>query len=392
MNRSRTVLLVVSLALVVPILAGTLLAASSREDDSTDSLYKYLAVFTETLTRVRENYVDPPDVDQLLVGALDGATDALDPFSLYVPPEAVDRFVATRGGGLPGGLLLLKEHGVMYVAGAPAESAAGRAGLRIGDVVAEIGGKSTRVMPLWQAQQMLAAAGVESVDLKVIRFGEMRSVSLALARYDPPVPTLREVRGVPVLRIAGFASGTGTAVERALAELTRQGQGRLLLDLRGTLTGDAEVAYRVAGLFARGEIGSLVRRGEKADTFSGKATPAWQGKIGLLVDRGTLGAAEVLASVLKQKASARLIGERTFGYAGHQEMVELSTGGRLLYTDAFYSGPDGKLLRGSLIPDVRVEDFSFGEPEGEAPSDKDPILDRGIEVLLAEEPAAAQAA
>ena len=76
----------------------------------------------------------------------------------------------------------------------------------------------------------------------------------------------------------------------------------------------------------------------------------------ILVDRGTLGAAEVFATVLRQKQKAELVGERTFGHAGRQGTAELSSGGRLLFTEAFYTGPDKKPLNEALKPDLLVDE------------------------------------
>ena len=78
----------------------------------------------------------------------------------------------------------------------------------------------------------------------------------------------------------------------------------------------------------------------------------------ILVDRGTLGAAEVFATVLRQKEKAELVGERTFGHAGRQGTAELSNGGRLLFTEAFYTGPDKKPLNEALKPDLLVDERS----------------------------------
>ena len=99
MNRSRLVFLLVSGVLVLTILSGTLLGAPTRDDEGEDSLYKYLSVFTEVLRLVRQAYVDETDLDLLMNGALDGTPDALDPFSMYVPEDAVQGYLAARQVG-----------------------------------------------------------------------------------------------------------------------------------------------------------------------------------------------------------------------------------------------------------------------------------------------------
>lgn len=383
MTRNRLLFLAVSVALVLPLIAGTLLAANGKDIDDGDSFFKYLTVFTEVLTRVRESYVDSPDMDQLLAGALDGTTDALDPFSLYVPAEAVGPYLTARKVGTAhSGLFLLKEHGVLYVAGVAPGSPADLAGFELGDLVAEIGGELTRVMPLWRAQQILAGPAGTKADVKVIRLGEVQHLPLTLAPFTPGPPAASEARGVSVVKLGGFDNATLPGMEAALAAARQAGRDKLVLDVRGVAGGDTEVAFAVAGLFAGGDIGSLQRRGSAIETFRGREQAAWQGKVAVLTDRGTLGAAELLATVLRQAIAAQLVGERTFGYSGRQELAELSSGGRLVYTDAFYAGPDGKPLSESLVPDLRVDDGTFG---GESKSDgPDEVLERALGLLAGE--------
>jgi len=105
----------------------------------------------------------------------------------------------------------------------------------------------------------------------------------------------------------------------------------------------------------------------------------------VLQDRGTLGAAEVLATVLRQRTGAKLVGERTFGYAGRQTEVGLSNGAVVQLTDAFYAGPDRERLRDGLKPDVLIDERSRSFNEQDKPLG-DLILERGLR-LLAPEPA-----
>ena len=107
MNRSRILFFLISAVIVFPLLAATLVRAADKTQakPEDDSFYKYLSVFSETLGLVRQAYVDEPDMNTLMSTALDGTTDALDPFSLYVPASALTdlqpgerrRPAATRG-------------------------------------------------------------------------------------------------------------------------------------------------------------------------------------------------------------------------------------------------------------------------------------------------------
>jgi len=416
MTRSRFLFFLASTVLVLPILAGSIVGAAVDEPIAPggDSLYKFLSVFTETLGLVDQTYVEETDRDTLMSAALDGVTDALDPLAVYVPEEAVPGYLEARAVGTAhSGLYLLRERGMIYVLAVRAGSPADRAGVEDGDLIAEVDGRSTRIMPLWEVQQLLAGAPGTALELKLVRFAETRDATLTLGSFEVPAPVLEEREGVPVMTLAGIEPSTPAQVRALLERLS--GADRLLLDLRGAAGGDVAAAYEIAGIFTGGELGRLQRRGDAPlETYTGDG-PAWSGRIAVLTDRATLGPAEVLATVLRQRAGAELVGQRTFGYAGRQSMLELSSGAVVFLADAFYTGPDLEPLDEPLEPDVRVEprlrpfaavedgeeegdgeEGGESEPdaEGEAPAEDeadgedgaaeehpDAVLEKGLEIL-----------
>lgn len=390
MSRSRILFFVLSVLIVLPVLAGTLLrAAEQSQSPDEDSFYKYLAVFSETLGLVRQAYVDEPDMDTLMAGALDGTTDALDPFSLYVPASHVSGYQEARAVGLRhSGLTLLKERGIAYVVSVEQGSPAGQAGVKAGDIVAKVDNRSTRLMPIWEIQEILAGKPGTKVAMELIRLGETVQANFELKPFDPPPVSLEEVEKVALLRIPTFDAKTADGVRAALQKGAEKADGKLLIDLRGVSTGDPAAAYAAAKVFTSGDLGALKQRDKELETYTAAEPPAWQGKLVVLTDRGTLGASEVFATVLRQKVKAELVGERTFGHAGRQGMAELSTGGRLLFTEAFYTGPDKKPLNEGLKPDLVVDERSRTYLEKDIPIN-DLILRRGVRRLLGEEPEAA---
>jgi carboxyl-terminal processing protease len=395
MNRSRVVFLLLSSLLVVPILAGTILRASQdKEAAGEDSLYKYLSVFSEVLGLVRQAYVDEPDTAVLMSGALDGTTEALDAFSFYVPADEVAAYQeAQRVGMRHSGLALVKERGIAFVVAVENGSPAATAGVEVSDVVAKIDGRSTRVMPVWEIHERLARRPGTRMTMEVIRLSEPVELTLELKPFEPPPARIEQAAGSPevsILRIPSFDAETATEVRQALDRLRgRAGADRLLVDLRGVSSGNSEAAYATAELFATGDLGALAGRSGEVATFTGRRAPLWQGKTVVLVDRGTLGAAEIFAAVLRQKAGADLVGERTFGHAGRQGVAELSSGGRLFFTEAFYTGPDRKPINESIRPDLVVDERSRTFLEKDVPIGE-LILKRGIDRLLGrEEPAEA---
>ncbi len=389
MSRSRIIFFLLSAILVFPLLAATLLRAADTgpaKKPEDDSFYKYLAVFSETLGLVRQAYVDEPDMNTLMAGALDGTTDALDPFSLYVPASQVSGFLqASTVGRRYSGLTLLKERGIAFVVAVEKGSPGDVAGIKPGDIVAKMNDRSTRLMPLWEMQEVLAAKPGSKVTMELIRVGEPVQVAFDLKPFDPPPVSLEQVEGVPLLRIPTFDDQTAAAVRNALTKNGDKVKDKLLIDLRGVSSGDAESAYAAARLFTTGDMGALKRRAEELQVFKSDDRPVWQGKMVILVDRGTLGASEVFATVLRQKQKAELVGERTFGHAGRQGSADLSSGGRLLFTEAFYTGPDKKPLNEALKPDLLVDERSRTYLEKDTPMGE-LILRRGIRRLLGQEP------
>lgn len=397
MSRSRVIFFLVSFLLVLPILGDTLLRAAERgEPGDEDSFYKYLSVFTEVLGLVRQAYVDQPEMDTLIAGALDGTTDALDPFSLYVPAKEVEGYLEARALGLRNsGLVLLKEHGILYVVATEKGSPAEAAGIKAGDIVAEVNGRTTRTMPLWEVQEVLAGKPGAKVAMEMIRVGEAVPVSFELKPFDPPPVAMSEAKTeaetAPLLRIPSFEKGAADRVRALLQDNAAKTREGLLVDLRGVSSGEPEVAYEIAELFANGDLGALKRRDKELETYNGSHPPVWQGKMVILVDRSTLGAAEVLATILRQKVKAELVGERTFGHAGRLGTVDLSSGGRLLYTEAFFTGPDREPLQDSLKPDLLVDERSRTYLEKDVPMGE-LILRRGVRRLRGEETETAQKA
>lgn len=462
MNRSRLLFLVFSSLLVLPMLMALVVAADpgtgrradwrkgargphgeraeSTEEDTFDTYLKYLKVFSEVLGLIRDTYVDEPNTDALMAGALEGVTDAMDPFSVYVPGPAVPGYVkALATGKSLSGLALLKERGATVVMSVEKGSPADAAGLKPGDLVSKLDGTSTRTTPLWEMQEALAGPPGTKVTLEVIRLSAPVQANFDLKPFTPPAVSLTQVGETPetaetanssetpdktagtagaagrkhaapptpkaspndhgektektatVLRIPSFRADTAEQVRGELGARGTAGrtpgsaEAKLLIDLRGVSSGDPEQAYEVAKLFASGDLGAMLRRKQELRRFESSDTPVWQGRLVVLVDRGTAGPAEVFAAVLHQRAGAELVGERTLGYAGHRSTADLSTGSRLFFTDAFYAGPDKKPINEPLKPDLLVSERNRTLLEKDVPMGE-LILRRGVRHLL-DEPA-----
>ncbi|MGH7336845.1 MAG: S41 family peptidase [Myxococcota bacterium] len=394
MNRSRSFFLTASLLLLLPIATGVLWSAVSTdaEDDGDDSLYKYLSIFSEVFGLVRNNYVDATAPDELLSGALEGVGDALDPFSALVPEGQLAEY--ERGQTLSqkrSGLLLVKDHGIAYVLSVGERSPAATAGIEQGDVLAELGGADTRDQPTWRLQRLLAGEPGEKIEARIVRQGQPSLKTLELGDYASLPPRLEESRGVPILRLARIEPGDAQLVRSLLQSLAEKRAPKLLLDLQGIGGGAADEAFAIAGLFAAGELGRLEGQGGDVREFRSETPAVWSGELAVAVDGGTFGAAEILAAALEKRAGAKLVGLKTFGWAGEREFVELTGGARLHLTTAFYQGPDGTPIAGGLAPGVLVDDLPRGFGDNDIPLDQR-IRERALDVLLGLDESTAKAA
>ena len=395
MIRTRILFVALSILVLLPIAGGTLAFARAQDDgDASDSQYKYITVFLETLQLIRRNYVEETDMSALIEGALQGSTDALDPFSTYVPAEEVDHYRQSREiGDSRSGLVAAKERGITYVVGVAPESPAERAGIRFGDVISSVRGQTSRTLPLWKLQNMLASDPGDEIEIEILRQGQPEAKTIVLGAFETAKPGVVRERGVPVLSIPRLDETSVDAVRSLLQGLTASNEARLLIDLRGSgAAGASEIAFQFGELFVSGDVGKLMRRDAVVESYSAAIEPLWSGEIVVLIDRGTVGPAEILAGVLRDRGDAELVGERSFGYAGRQATITLGGGSGLFYTDAFYATPDGQLIDEGLTPDVSVAGRRPSDDEAEeAP---DPILERGIDLLLgvADEPALPKAA
>ncbi len=357
-GRGRVALLLGSVALLLPLAGGTLSRALAQgKGAEEDSIYKQLTVFTEVLSLIRRNYVDETQLDGLFAGALDGTVDALDPLATYVPPDRVSVYRAAREvGRRHSGIAVARQRGITYILAVEANSPGSAAGFAAGDVLAEIEGRSTREMSLWEVESLLAGEPGTELELKTLRRGQTREAGLKLSAFERPGSALELRDDVAVISIPRFEDGLVQELETLLARVS--GHDRLLIDLRGAAGGTSDSAYQAAGLFVEGPLGGLHGRAGTIAEYSDAEPPRWRGKLVVLTDRSSQGASEVFAAVLAQAAGAELVGERTFGHAGRRAVVELSNGAEIHFSDAFYAGPDGEAIDHPLVPAVVVNEAS----------------------------------
>lgn len=378
-SRTRRIVLWLSAPVVVfAVLGGFLSKATAREET-----YQHLKVYEEVVQLISNQYVEKVDGDKVMLGALTGLADSLDPDSAFLSSDQVKQVEANAP--LPTGdvgLDLTRQYYLRVLAARDGSSAA-KAGLRTGDYIRSIGDNSTRNMSVFEGMRLLRGAPGTKVKLTVMRGGAAEPHVLELAREAAPSADVNgrmESGAVGYLRVASIGAKTADAAKSQAGDLVKNGASTIVVDVRRTSGGSPENGLALARVFVgQGTLAMREARGSAREPIAARTSDgAISQPVIILIDNGTSGAAELFAAALAGNKRAELIGERTIGRAAEQRLIKLPDGTGLWLTTTRYLMPDGSALHEKgLEPAVPV-----AEPEvdfGQTPPPGDPILEKALE-------------
>lgn len=378
-SRTRMIVMSISAPVVAFAIVGGLLGKVMARETS----YQYLKVFDDVVSLVTSHYVEDINVDKVMKGAMHGLADGLDPDSAYLTVEQV-RQVESGAPLAPAGVgLELTRQYYLRVIAARDNSPAAKAGIRTGDYIRMINNAPTRDMSVWEGVRALRGAPASKVSITVIRGNAVDPHVVELTREaDPPAAVTSKIAapGVGYLRLTGIGGNTAAQLKAQVAELTKNGAAKLIIDVRRTSTGSYDEGLALARLFVA--KGTLAMRETKNSPRETIAAGAGDGSITmpatLLVDTGTSGAAELFASALVGNKRAELIGEHTIGRAAQQKLIKLPDGAGLWLSTSRFLTPGGEPLHEKgLEPTVAVDEPDVAE-FGAQPPAGDPVLDKAL--------------
>ncbi|MEE9464447.1 MAG: S41 family peptidase [Candidatus Neomarinimicrobiota bacterium] len=340
--------------LVIALVVFTGSDAKSQPPERSDDLYLKLNSLQEIIRLVNDNYVDPVEWDDVFEGAFNGLLERLDPHSTFIPKdqfEAInERFVGQfQGIGIEFDIIDDWITVITPVAGSPSE----QVGLRPGDKIVEIDGKSSYKFTQTQVFQTLRGERGTSVNIKVRRPGREKLILFTIVRDDIPIYSvlasimLNEKTGY--ILISRFSSTTAEEVRLALKELEGLGMTRLMLDLRNNGGGYLEQAVEILDLFIAREDTLVFTKGRHPNInqvymSSHRGThPSYP--IIILINRGTASASEIVAGALQDLDRGLVVGETSFGKGLVQRQWRLSDGSALRVTVGRYYTPSGRLIQ-----------------------------------------------
>ena len=363
--RTKFALILLSATLALYTVVGGWI--STRAQQPTNDPNAQLRIFESVLTHIQNDYVDEPNMEKVRAGALRGLAYGLDPYSTYLTPEQVSQFGNDAKSDQVGiGAELSQVASYLYVIAPMKGSPADTAGVKAGDIIEYIDAKATRDISLYDAKQLLNGAAGSEVKLRILR-ANSRPLTLAVKRgaFRAPAAEARMEAGkIGILRVNSFAPGEAADARARVQELIKQGAQKMVVDLRGTAGGSIDEAVAVANLFIKdGMIAQTSgREGKTLKTFSADAKAAiFAGPVVALIDTGTAGAAEVVASAFIERNRGQVVGEKSFGAGAEQQLFKLRGGDGLLLTTVKWASASGKPFLGEdrghsgVTPSVEVK-------------------------------------
>lgn len=359
------------------------------------------AVFVREYNRLRYEALPKVKATELRDAGMMGVVAALgDPHSIYFPPDLAKQFTEeTRANFFGVGARLTTDPLGAKTVKVFEDGPAYGAGVRDGDVVTRVDGKSVTGKPVDEIVKLIKGPEGETVVLGVVRKAVDKPLQFTIRRARIVTPTVEGKRldgDVGYLAISQVAEPTAAQFDKELDKLETKPLKGLVIDLRSNGGGLLQVTAEILSRFAenRTVVKMKLKDGsvETVPTYS-NLKRRFPYKIAVLQDENTASAAEILAGCLRDYGLATLVGTHTYGKASVQNLFPVRDSAMAKITIAKYYLPggefvgrkvdaDGVYLSGGLAPTIRAEldldrDPTFGDPK------TDSQLEKAIAVVTA---------
>jgi carboxyl-terminal processing protease len=350
---------------------GTALAQGVTQKDapagSHAETYRLLTLFGDVFERVRADYVQPVTDRELINNSLNGMLTGLDPHSSYMTAKQfADMQVQTTGqfGGL--GLEVTSDAGLIKVISPIDGTPAKRAGLKTGDYIIAIAGKSLEGTDLNDAVDQMRGAPSTKITITIKRPGVEKPFDVTMTREIVHIQVIRSALygKTAYIRVASFDEDTESGMRDAFTALKKQAGGKLdglVLDLRNDPGGLLDQAVAVCDDFiTSGEVVSTrARHPQDSQRMNAHGTDITGGlPLLVLINEGSASASEIVAGALQDHKRSVTLGVRSFGKGSVQTVIPLAgDNGAIRLTTARYYTPSGRSIQGHGIePDIKVRE------------------------------------
>ena len=385
---------VIGAGLVAATVGVSAFAVTTNQSAKKAEVFQQLDLFADILAKAQANYVTEFESTEAIEAAINGMLASLDPHSSYLDPDDFkDMQTQTSGeyGGL--GIEVTAQDGFVKVVSPMDGTPASRAGIKSGDFLTAIDGKSIVGLPLNDAVKQMRGAIGSAINVTVVRENvEPFDVSLTREVIRPEVVKTKAIGDVGYLRVTTFNEQTVKALDRGLEQVRKDVRGGLkglVLDLRDNPGGLLEASIEVTSRFVNGGEVVSTRGRRESDQRRYNAVRAARFPdvpIVVLVNGGSASAAEIVAGALQDRKRAVIMGITSFGKGSVQTVLPLGPGkGAMRLTTSRYYTPAGRSIQGAGIePDfevaaVRLSDKDIAELKTRAARFSESALPNALE-------------
>ena len=344
-----------------------------------DNLRGQLDVFSQVLYLVENNYVEVPDNEKLIHGAIDGMLKTLDPHTVYLPEKRAERMDEDFRGEYSGiGIQFEIRDGAIVVISPLEGTPAFRLGITAGDRIIEVDRKPlAKDITNDDVFKLLRGPTGSSVEVTIARDDVNEPMHFSIERAKIPIesiPYAYMIRpGVGYVRIVRFSQTTGEELEKALNTLKGQGMKSLLVDLRSNSGGLLSQAVDVLDQLVPRDKLLVYTRGRiptsNQDYRSTNRPKLVDGPVVVLIDHGSASASEIVSGAIQDLDRGLVAGTNSFGKGLVQNQLRLSDGSKLLLTVAHYYTPSGRLIQRDYSKYTDRADYAEDAFKVDVPSD-----------------------
>jgi carboxyl-terminal processing protease len=369
MNPKRNRALLTFAVLFCAALFGVLYGPSVRATPSdTADLQEHIKNLTNVLSIVQQNYAIPVDTDKALYeGAIPGMLRVLDPHSTFFDPRQYALIREGQRGKYYGvGMTIGVRENRTVVLAPMVGSPASKAGIRPGDLINTIDGKSAEGLTTSEVADLLKGPKGTTVRVTMLREGEPAPVGFTVTRDEIPrhaVDVSFMARpGIGYIRLTGFESEDADSdIAAALKQLDVAKLDGLILDLRGNPGGLLDKAVSIADMFL--DKNQLIvshhgRASQERRYYAVHGNRGVQVPMVVLVNGGSASASEILSGAIQDHDRGLVVGEQTFGKGLVQSVTPLSENTGLALTTARYYTPSGRLIQRDY-KDISLYDYLY---------------------------------
>lgn len=312
--------------------------------------YRELTVFMDVIQKVKDEYVEAPDMSKAQEGAMRGLLEALDPHSSFLTRKQYEELQSTKGTATAG-MVLSKRSEVIFVVSLESAGAAAKAGVRSGDYLVSVDGKEVENKSLLEVNHLLCGVSGTKVKLQIFRGGGTKLQEVELTLQEPvPVQVISRILddNVGYLKMESLAPPSVEQAALKLKTLISADVSKILLDLRDCADGSADTGVEVANFFLKEGViyYSQNRDGEKLNEVKAVSEKFLTDvPMALLINGSTAGAAEIVAGALKDHKRANIVGAKSFGVGAVQKTLKLKSGAMLILSTAKFCTPNGKTIQ-----------------------------------------------